>query len=106
VAQQIASHLPAGGGCIATNVAPAQRASFAFYGGLAFAGAGGGVKCDVLLLQDRVNLKDDLEIQQAFRGKQWTLLWEGRRPTDRDERFRLYRRASAATPPAAALPAE
>ena len=30
VAQQIAGHLPEGGGCIATNVAPAQRASFAY----------------------------------------------------------------------------
>jgi len=28
-----------------------------------------------------------------FHGRDWTLLWEGRRPSDRDERFRLYRRA-------------
>jgi hypothetical protein len=27
-----------------------------------------------------------------FHGRDWTLLWEGRRPSDRDERFRLYRR--------------
>ena len=23
----------------------------------------------------------------------WRMVWEGRRPSDRDERFRLYRRA-------------
>ena len=91
VAQQIYTHLPEGGGCIATNVAPAQRASFAFYGQLQFAAAG-SVACDLLLLQDSVNLKDGREIEQAFRGKQWALLWEGRRAYDRDERYRLYRR--------------
>lgn len=91
VAQQIATHLPAGSGCIATNVAPAQRASFAYYGKLQFA-AVGGVSCDLLLLQDSVSLKDDREIELAFRGKQWALQWEGRRPSDKNERFRLYRR--------------
>jgi 4-amino-4-deoxy-L-arabinose transferase-like glycosyltransferase len=93
VAQQIAAHLPAGDGCISTNVAPAQRASFAFYGRLKFA-AVGVVKCDLLLLQDSVSLKDDREIEQAFRGKQWALQWEGRRPSDKNERFRLYRRVN------------
>jgi 4-amino-4-deoxy-L-arabinose transferase-like glycosyltransferase len=91
VAQQIATRLPEGGGCIATNVGPAQRASFAYYGGLQFA-AVGGVACDLLLLQDSVSLKDDREIEHAFRGKQWALQWEGRRQTDKDERFRLYSR--------------
>ena len=93
VAQQIAANLPPGGGCIATNVGPAQRASFAYFGGLTFAGVGvAPSECDLLLLQDSINLKDDREIEQAFRGKQWAPLWEGRRPFDRDERFRLYRR--------------
>jgi 4-amino-4-deoxy-L-arabinose transferase-like glycosyltransferase len=91
VAQQIANHLPEGESCIATNVGPAQRASFAYYGKLKFASVG-GVKCDLLLLQDSISLKDDREIEQAFRGKQWSLLWEGRRQYDKDERFRLYRR--------------
>jgi 4-amino-4-deoxy-L-arabinose transferase-like glycosyltransferase len=91
VAQQIAGNLPTGGGCIATNVGAAQRASFAYYGGLQFAAAGNG-SCELLLLQDRVSLKDDHEIAVAFRGRQWNLLWEGRRASDRNERFRLYRR--------------
>jgi 4-amino-4-deoxy-L-arabinose transferase-like glycosyltransferase len=91
VAQQIAGNLPDGGGCIATNVLPAQRASLAYYGRLPFAAAG-SVTCDLLLLQDSVNLKDDREIDAAFRGRQWKLVWEGRRPADKIERFRLYRR--------------
>ncbi|MBC7456205.1 MAG: glycosyltransferase, partial [Massilia sp.] len=92
VAQQIAANVAPGGGCIATNVAPAQRASFAYFGGLEFAGVA-TARCDLLLLQDSVSLKDEREIARAFRGRQWTLAWEGRRPSDRDERFRLYRRA-------------
>ena len=28
----------------------------------------------------------------AFDPREWILLWEGRRPSDRDERFRLFRR--------------
>jgi 4-amino-4-deoxy-L-arabinose transferase-like glycosyltransferase len=91
VAQQIATNLPEGAGCIATNVAPAQRASFAYYGGLPFAAAG-NASCDLLLLQDRVSLRDDREIAAAFRGRHWELLWEGRRASDKNERFRLYRR--------------
>jgi 4-amino-4-deoxy-L-arabinose transferase-like glycosyltransferase len=94
VAQQIAAHLPAEGGCIITNVAPAQRASFAYFGGLDFAGLQ-HQQCQLLLLQDSIHLGDDGEIEQAFRGRQWAPLWEGRRAIDRDERFRLYRRVDA-----------
>jgi 4-amino-4-deoxy-L-arabinose transferase-like glycosyltransferase len=97
VAQQIAARLPpaaadGGGNCIDTNVGAAQRASFAYYGRLPFAGMTGG-KCDYLLLQDSIRLKDDKEIMKPYRSRgDWALLWEGRRPSDRDERFRLYRR--------------
>ena len=92
VAQQIAEKLPAKVDCIETNVGPAQRASFAYYAHLPFTGVAGG-RCELLLLQDSVKLRDDREIQPQHRGKQWQLLWEGRRPSDREERFRLYRRA-------------
>jgi 4-amino-4-deoxy-L-arabinose transferase-like glycosyltransferase len=94
VAQQIAARLPPGADCIDSNVGPAQRASFAYFGHLPFAGvekADSGY-CKLLLVQDSVKLKDDREIMPLFEGRQWTLLWEGRRPSDRDERFRLYRR--------------
>jgi 4-amino-4-deoxy-L-arabinose transferase-like glycosyltransferase len=91
VAQQIAQKLPPKVDCIETNVGPAQRASFAYYAQLPFTGVAGG-RCELLLLQDSVKLRDDKEILPQHRGKQWQLLWEGRRPSDREERFRLYRR--------------
>jgi hypothetical protein len=31
-------------------------------------------------------------VLEDFRPRDWTLLWEGRRPSDRLERFRLYQR--------------
>ncbi|RFP12178.1 MULTISPECIES: glycosyltransferase family 39 protein [unclassified Duganella] len=92
VAHQIAEKLPPGARCIETNVGPAQRASFAYYAQLPFDGVEGG-RCDLLLLQDSIKLRDEREIPARYRDQQWRLLWEGRRPADRDERFRLYRRA-------------
>jgi 4-amino-4-deoxy-L-arabinose transferase-like glycosyltransferase len=112
VAQQIAARLPANADCIATNVGPAQRASFAYFGHLPFAGVDGG-KCSYLLLQDSMKKTADdghgdaarqsvLQtgdgprggevVLEDFRPRDWALLWEGRRPSDRDERFRLYQR--------------
>jgi 4-amino-4-deoxy-L-arabinose transferase-like glycosyltransferase len=92
VAQQIAARLPPGADCIDTNVGAPQRASFAYFGHLPFAGVEGG-QCDYLLLQDSVKLKNDKQVTSAYRMRDWMLLWEGRRPSDRDERFRLYQRS-------------
>jgi 4-amino-4-deoxy-L-arabinose transferase-like glycosyltransferase len=112
VAQQIAARLPANADCIESNVGPAQRASFAYFGHLPFTGVDGG-KCSYLLLQD--SLKKTAEdgygdgarrsvlqtgegqrggnvVLEDFRPRDWTLLWEGRRPSDRDERFRLFQK--------------
>ena len=90
VAQQIAQKLPPAVTCIDTNAGPAQRASFAYFGHLPFAGVEGG-QCNVLLLQDSVARKnDDVLLRQPDK---WIFIWEGRRPSDRDERFRLYRQA-------------
>jgi len=90
VARQIADNLPAGRYCVDTNVGPAQRASFAYFGGVPFARFDGG-RCDYFLLQDNRRNKDDAKMFQRP-GEQWRVLWEGRRPSDRAERFRLYRR--------------
>jgi 4-amino-4-deoxy-L-arabinose transferase-like glycosyltransferase len=111
VAQQIAARLPADTDCIDTNVGPAQRASFAYFGHLPFAGVEGS-HCSLLLLQDSLrksraaNGADNVQqvtqhgdgylggrqVLPDFHPADWTLLWEGRRPSDRDERFRLFRR--------------
>jgi 4-amino-4-deoxy-L-arabinose transferase-like glycosyltransferase len=94
VARQIAQKLPPSVDCIETNAGPAQRASFAYYGQLPFAKTGAeATHCKVLLLQDSARIRDSVEIAARYRDKQWIKLWEGRRPSDRDERFRLYRRA-------------
>ncbi len=84
--------------CIATDgVGLAQRASFAWFGGLRFSHVGYDGRnvdeCDFLLRQDltRSPRTDGLPA-----GK-WRLLWEGRRPADRDERFRLFRKTGTAT---------
>ncbi|MBC7860712.1 MAG: glycosyltransferase, partial [Burkholderiaceae bacterium] len=92
VAEQIAQKLPPSASCLDSNVGPAQRASFAFYGKLPFAGPA-AAQCEYLLLQDSAKVKDEQEIAPRHRGKEWIKLWEGRRPSDRDERFRLYRHA-------------
>jgi 4-amino-4-deoxy-L-arabinose transferase-like glycosyltransferase len=94
VARQIAASLPAGANCIDSNVGPAQRASMAFYGGLPFSRIN-SAKCDYVLTQDSVRTRDDHELRQGFDVTGWQMLWEGRRPSDRDERFRLYRRPVA-----------
>jgi 4-amino-4-deoxy-L-arabinose transferase-like glycosyltransferase len=90
VAQQLAQTLPEGQYCVDTNVAPAQRASFAYFGHIPFPRFDGG-DCRFLLLQDYKRGRDDTRTV-THDGAEWQLLWEGRRPADRDERYRFYRR--------------
>ena len=92
VAEQIAQKLPDGPYCVETNIGPAQRASFAYFGKVEFAKFGEG-GCKYLLLQDSLSRRDSASLLKQFGGR-GTFLWEGRRPSDRDERFRLYRRDS------------
>ncbi|KQW89226.1 glycosyltransferase [Massilia sp. Root418] len=90
VARQAAAALPAGAGCVETNVAPAQRASFVYFGKLPFGKS--DQRCAVLLLQDNIRVEDSVELAPQYRAPHWEQLWEGRRASDRQERFRLYRR--------------
>jgi len=90
VANQIAANLPPGHQCVDADIGPAQRASFAYFGHIPFAQFD-AIRCDLLLLQDNNRKKDPAEFIERLNYR-WQLLWEGRRPSDRDERFRLYRR--------------
>jgi 4-amino-4-deoxy-L-arabinose transferase-like glycosyltransferase len=90
VARQIAEKLPEARYCVDSNVGPAQRASFAFFGQVPFANFH-DVQCDYLLLQDNNRSKADAKVIIRS-NERWRLLWEGRRPSDRDERYRLYQR--------------
>jgi len=91
VAAQIVAKLPPEVDCIDTNVGPAQRASFAYFGKLPFAGLD-KPHCGYVLVQDAVSVRDTKEVAPALRAGRMELLWEGRRPSDRNERFKLYRR--------------
>lgn len=89
VARMISKSLPAQRECVAySGLQDSQRAAFYYFAGLQPLNVAGASarKCDVLL---------------AYHGRggkppalddRWTLLWEGRRPGDRHERFRLYKR--------------
>ncbi|MDQ9169940.1 glycosyltransferase family 39 protein [Oxalobacteraceae bacterium R-40] len=91
VAQQMVKKLPATSSyCVESNVGPSQRASFAYFGNVQFA-EGNERNCRFALSQDSVKNKNAARNLKQFEGK-WELLWEGRRPSDRDERFRLYKR--------------
>jgi 4-amino-4-deoxy-L-arabinose transferase-like glycosyltransferase len=91
VAREVAAKIPAGTDCIDTNVGLPQRASFMYYANLPFSKAG-AQPCRLQLLQDSVKLRDEREKMLPHGAASWELLWEGRRSSDRDERFRLYRR--------------
>lgn len=90
VAEQLAQKLPERGYCVDGNVGPAQRASFAYFGDVRFAGFKDR-RCEFLLLQDKSRRNTAQAVLSRSDG-QWRLLWVGRRPSDRDERYRLYQR--------------
>ncbi len=82
------------GDCVVTdNVERAARASFYYFAQLPFAAfSEPGARCRWLLVQD--NGPTARTSPDPRPG--WQLLWEGRRRSDRDERFRLYRRGDDA----------
>ncbi len=80
----LASRVDGKPACVATRaLGLAERASFAYFGNLEFAKAADN--CGWLLLQD--TRADKASAEPGMR-----LIWEGNRPGDRNERFRLYRR--------------
>src|SRR5688500_2002905 len=91
VAQQIAARLPHDADCLETNVNPARRASFASFGRLPVTALAGGA-CRYVLLQDSIKNRDDNKRARRYGLRGSTVLWEGRRASDRDERFRLFQR--------------
>jgi len=90
VARRLAPLLPDAPHCVETNVPIAQRAAFSYFGGVTFARSA-RMHCAYLLWQD-YRRGADPTTRLVHGGAEWELLWEGRRPSDRDERYRLYRR--------------
>ena len=85
VALQIAARLPEDYQCIRSiRVGYAQLASFAYFGNMRF--GFGQDDCDILLRQDTQQYSEPRPLSPF----EWKFIWEGHRPADRDERFRLY----------------
>lgn len=89
VAVALKGQLPARHGCIASRgLAEAPRAMFHYFGGIVTQRLElkPGAQCDLLLVQSPHELSP---------GSQWKKVWEGARPLEKGERFRLYRRAAS-----------
>jgi len=92
VALQLAKNIPDKNLCVDTNIGPAQRAVFASFGNVRFSGLNHET-CGYLLLQDTVPKRKRSISPEAISPEYQNgmkLLWEGHRPSDRTERFRLY----------------
>jgi 4-amino-4-deoxy-L-arabinose transferase-like glycosyltransferase len=89
VARQMSRHIPDKRVCVDAKVGVSQRASFAYFGQIRFGGLS-GEKCGYVLLQDTIPRRNPPASPPLYKGM--SLVWEGRRPSDRDERFRLYKR--------------
>ena len=87
---QLSQALPADHGCIySQSLGEPQRAMLHYFGNILTERLEKGGKrpdCDLLIIQDR--WKTPTEAHGT-----WKLIWEGRRPGDKVERFRLYRKS-------------
>jgi hypothetical protein len=84
VAARLAQVVPSGGGCIDTsNLGEGQLASFNYFTKLNLRD---DPNCPWLLTHNQM----EASAYARLNNKKLTLLWEDRRPSDRDERLRLY----------------
>jgi len=88
VAKELALHLPAGEYCLAQrNVGVPQLAALSYHGAVRARPFDPvrPAECPLLLVQGKPEAESDVP------GPRWSLVTEGGRPGDRNERFRLYR---------------
>jgi 4-amino-4-deoxy-L-arabinose transferase-like glycosyltransferase len=89
VVAELSAALPEVRGCVASQgLGEPQRAMLDYFAQittLRLETPGEKPNCDWLIIQDNWN-------QPQVMGLPWELAWEGRRPGDREERYRLYRR--------------
>ena len=93
IARDIAAKLPTPQTCVHADVGLAQRASFAYLGPITLSRPD-DENCDYLLLQDKVNKKGRANLIKHLpmpKGE-WQMVWEGSRPGEFYEHFRLFRR--------------
>jgi hypothetical protein len=85
---ELVAAVPPGHGCISSQgLGEPQRAMLDYFANILTERLEreGGPQCDLLITQDSWT-------QPQVLGAPWELLWEGRRPGDKQERYRLYRR--------------
>jgi 4-amino-4-deoxy-L-arabinose transferase-like glycosyltransferase len=90
VAAEIAQKLPPERPCVDSDAGADQLASFAYFGHINFSQFAAS-NCQYLLLQENGRNKEAAK-RVSNAEDQWQLIWEGRRPNDRDEHFRLFKR--------------
>ncbi len=89
LAQALEAHLPKHRGCIASvDLGEAQRAAFDYHAHIVTERSETHARQDCRLLL----VQDNSPQHETAPGKHWKKLWEGNRPGDRSEKFRLYLR--------------
>jgi 4-amino-4-deoxy-L-arabinose transferase-like glycosyltransferase len=87
---QLSQSLPADHGCIYSQaLGEPQRAMLHYFGNILtvrLEKPGKRPDCDLLIIQDKWKSPSHI-------GGTWKLIWEGRRPGDKTERFRLYKQS-------------
>jgi len=89
VSAALTAALPAEHGCIAgRGLGSTQRAAFHYFSGIKTVreGSRAAAQCRLFLTQG------NLQKEALPAGTGWRKIWEGHRPSDRSERFRLYAR--------------
>mgnify|MGYP003382218915 CR=1 FL=1 len=86
VADSLKAALPAHSGCIGERgLSDAQRAAFHYFAGIKMSRERSrAAACSLFLVQGSA------QREVLPPGKGWRKIWEGHRPSDRNERFRLY----------------
>ncbi len=102
VAKDMSSKIEQPYRCIDSTVGAAQRASFAYFADVHFAGFN-EQNCELLLTQKnrRTQTKHTIKPankthQEAHFPGEWEVIWEGQRAADQDEFFTLYRKRAQA----------
>ena len=89
VSAALTAALPADHSCIAgRGLGSTQRAAFHYFAGIQTVreGSRAAAQCRLFLAQGT------LQKEALPAGTGWRKIWEGHRPSDRSERFRLYAR--------------
>lgn len=91
VAQEIMAKISPKDALVCAKIRKSARASLSYLNNLNFAKPGSDT-CKYLLVQDKLN-RSELKEKPILSDKEsadWRVIWQGRRPNERDERIYLY----------------